>query len=279
MSDSREIVAGISEGSVIPYLGPGVLADVVNAESGEEMPADGESLILAMNNGKPMAPKLMYEFPRAAMNLELKKGRSFLTRFFDKLYGETSWTKSAVHQWLASLGCPYLIDINRDTQHQDALGDTPHVLVVGMARIAGNDYRFRTFRFDGEAYTEINQAELDDSLPIVFKPMGTPRPESQYVASDADYVDYITELMGGFGIPPFLQSYRVGRRYLFLGLRLTRDTERMIVTDMIWGASSPAGWALIPEPTEKEREFCASKEIDILEVGVEALLSASSVAT
>ena len=45
--------------------------------SENQIPADSESLIYAMNDGKPMAPRLMYEFPRAAMNLENKKSLEF----------------------------------------------------------------------------------------------------------------------------------------------------------------------------------------------------------
>ncbi|MFO1234129.1 MAG: hypothetical protein U1E47_03310 [Rivihabitans pingtungensis] len=42
--------------------------------------------------------------------------------------------------------------------------------------------------------------------------MGTPRPGGAgYIASDADYVDYITELMGGFAIPPTLKTTAPGQ--------------------------------------------------------------------
>ena len=71
----EKLLAGLKDGSIVPYLGPGVLADVKNAATGAPIPADSDSLIYAMNDGKPMAPKLMYEFPRATMNLELKSGR------------------------------------------------------------------------------------------------------------------------------------------------------------------------------------------------------------
>ena len=69
------LIAGIQDGSIVPYLGCGVLADVRHTDTGAAIPADSDSLILAMNNGRPMSPKLMYEFPRAAMNVELKRGR------------------------------------------------------------------------------------------------------------------------------------------------------------------------------------------------------------
>ncbi|MBL8441542.1 MAG: SIR2 family protein, partial [Betaproteobacteria bacterium] len=91
-----KLLAGLQDGSIVPYLGPGVLADVKNVATGAAIPADSDSLIYAMNDGKPMAPKLMYEFPRAAMNVELKRGRTTVTRFLTRTYGETAWTRGAV---------------------------------------------------------------------------------------------------------------------------------------------------------------------------------------
>lgn len=264
----------VANGRLIPYLGPGALSDVVDVQTGAPMPADSESLILAMNNGRPMAPKLMWEFPRAAMNVELKRGRSAITRFLDTTYGDAGrWTRAALHDWLKALLPPYVIDINRDTQLQDSFAETPHDLVRGIARIGGTDYRFRIDRYDGTSYREIDQSALEPTLPILFKPMGSPRPApGTYIASDADYVDYLTELMGGFAIPAPVKAYRQERRYLLLGLRLTRDTERMVLADMVYGADKPTGYALIPEPTNKERRFCAKLGIEIIAADIPDLL-------
>ncbi len=187
-----DILTGPREGSVVPYLGPGVLDGVVNSDTGEPMPADSDDLILAMNDGRSMAPRLMYEFSRAAMNMELKR--------------------------------------------------------------------------------EIDQERIDMTHPIIFKPLGAPCPKPSFIASDADFVDYITQLMGGFAIPACLKTYRQGKRYLLLGLRLTRDTERMVLSDIIYGAASPAGWALIPDPTPKERRFCEKLGIEIIQAHAEDLL-------
>ena len=263
----------IAEGSLVPYLGPGVLADVRDMSSGAPIPADNESLILEMNGGKPMAPRLMVEFARAAMHLELKKGRSFVSRFLTELYGGRAWTRSQVHQWLFSLNPPYVVDINRDLQLQETYAGTPHTLVRGVARLGGSDYRFRLHRSDGKTYREVGQDEVDPSLPILFKPMGTPQPDATYIASDADYVDYITELMGGFAIPSFLKEFRRGKQYLVLGLRLTRDTERMVLSDILYGAAEPAGWALIPNATPKEQRFCDRIGLEIIDAAIEELVS------
>jgi len=258
-----KLLAGLKDGSIVPYLGPGVLADVKNVATGAPIPADSDSLILAMNDGKPMAPKLMYEFPRAAMNVELKRGRTTVTKFLTRTYGETQWTRAAVHDWLKAISPGYVIDINRDTQLQDSYADVPHNLIVGIARIGGTDFRYKIYFWDGQAYQK--SEVINTAIPILFKPMGTPRPEAVYIASDADYVDFITELMGGFSIPPEIKELRKGKQYLLMGMRLNRDTERMVMADMIYSAAEPSGWVFIAEPTDKERRFCKKVGLDIIE--------------
>ena len=269
-----EILNGLYENQVVPYLGPGVLFDATHKLTGGAMPADSESLILAMNNGKPMAPKLMYEFPRAAMNQELKKGRNFLGQFLTKLYGDTEWTRAAIHDWLAKWKPAYIIDINRDMQLQDSYADEEHTLIVGVARITASQFRFKIYHYDGSDYFEIPQEQVDARLPILFKPMGTPKPEANYIASDADYVDYITELMGGFAIPDFLKEYRKDKQYLFIGMPLNRDSERMVMSDIVYGAAERKGWVLNKNPTDKEQRFCKKIGLEIVNADVEDLLTA-----
>ena len=275
MSNSifSEILSGLYDNQVVPYLGPGVLFDSVSKLNGSPMPADSESLILAMNGGKPMAPKLMFEFPRAAMNQELKRGRNFVNQFLDKTYKDTKYSRAAIHDWLAEWKPNYVIDINRDTQLQDSYADEEHTLVVGLARIVGTQYRFKIFQYDGQNYFEIDQDQVDVRLPILFKPMGTPRPESNYIASDADYVDYITELMGGFAIPNFLKEYRKGKKYLLIGLPLNRDSERMVMSDITYGADEHRGWFLRKNPTDKEKRFSERMGFELIDADCRDLLA------
>ena len=272
--DFSPILEGLYDNTIVPYLGSGVLFDARNKLTGAAMPANSESLILAMNDGKPMAPKLMYEFPRAAMNLELKRGRTFINQFLKKLYGDTQWTRAAVHDWLAEWKPDYIIDINRDTQLQDSYSDEEHFLIVGVARITASHYRFRCYHYDGKNYAEIAQEQLDPTFPILFKPMGTPKPEADFIASDADYVDYITELMGGFAIPDILKSYRKNKQYLLIGMSLNRDSERMVLSDITYDASEPRGWFLNKNPTPKEQRFCKKLGLEILNADIQDLLDA-----
>ena len=269
----EKLLSGLRDGSIIPYLGSGVLADVRNVATGEPIPADSDSLIVAMNGGKPMAPKLMYEFPRAAMNIELKRGRSAVTKFLTRTYGETAWTRGALHDWLKGIAPHYVIDINRDTQLQDSYAGVPHNLIVGIARLGGTDFRYKLYFWDGVAYQKSD--EVNPGIPILFKPMGTPKPEANYIASDADYVDFITELMGGFSIPPAVKELRKGKQYLLMGLRLNRDTERMVMSDFIYAAADPAGWVFIVEPTAKEKRFCKKVGLEIIDADIFEFIGAA----
>ena len=112
----------------------------------------------------------------------------------------------------------------------------------------------------------------DKKIPILFKPMGTPLPDANFIASDADYVDYITELMGGFAIPGFLKEYRKGKQYLLLGVPLNRDSERMVMSDIIYDAQEPKGWVLNKNPTSKELRYCDRIGLEIIDMDVKEFL-------
>ena len=201
----EEILEGVRPGRSCLYLGPGVLADVTSAADGRPIPAGDEALILALNGGQPLNRKLMEEFPRAAMHLELKKGRKFLDELPDEPLRRDALDRGAVHEWLAALRLPYVIDTNRDLRLQDLYSTRPHTLVAGTPGPPGAiplpPLGARRLRIPRGQLDEVNPA-----LPVLFKPLGTPRPEPTYIASDADFVDYITELMGGFAVPALSQA-------------------------------------------------------------------------
>ncbi len=264
ITSGSSLLDGIRCGDVVPYLGPGTLKYVAEINTGARMPADSDSLIFGMTGGQPMSPRLMYEFPRAAMHLENKKGRKFIERYLTTTYAERQWQPSALHTWLASLHLPYLVDTNRDTFLPTLYQDREHMLVLGAARLAGTHYRFDLYHFHDGKYEKCEPTKADNALPVLFKPYGAPLPNASYIASDADFVDYITELMGGFAIPAFLKAYRQGKQYAFLGMSFNRDTERMVMSDIIYGAGEPAGWALIADATGKEARFCQNRNIVVL---------------
>ncbi|MGE4383888.1 MAG: hypothetical protein AB7D41_11875, partial [Arcobacter sp.] len=61
------IVEKIKSGELIPFLGMGIFQDT-KCKDGSTLPYDSDSMILALNNGRAMSPRLMYEYSRAAMS-------------------------------------------------------------------------------------------------------------------------------------------------------------------------------------------------------------------
>jgi hypothetical protein len=166
-----------------------------------------------------------------------------------------------------------VIDINRDTQLQDSYADVPHNLIVGIARIGGTDFRYKLYFWDGQAYSRVES--IDTILPILFKPMGTPKPEANYIASDADYVDFITELMGGFSIPPSRQAAAPGQAIPADGhAPEPRHRAHGDGRHDLLGRRRPAG-CFIAEPTAKERRFCARIGLEIIEADVFEFIGAA----
>ncbi|MDR3055952.1 MAG: SIR2 family protein [Zoogloeaceae bacterium] len=272
MSAFNVILDAIAAGKVVPFIGAEALADVTHPISGAKIPATSDELIYALTGGKPMAPRLMYEFPRAAMNIELKHGRAAINRSLEAVYADNNWSTAALHAWLASLNLPYIIDINRDTGLQKLWADRPHTLITGIARIRSG-IRYKLFRHDGTGYAAASEDDnsIDPNAPILFKPCGTPSPEPNWIASDADFVDYITELMGGFAIPPYVKARRKGLRYLVIATRLNRDTTRMLLSDFIHDAAEPAGWVLMPNANAKEKRYCERIGLEIIDADWQSL--------
>ncbi len=263
--------SGIAAGEIVPILGPDSQTGSVD-ESGAPLPAQGRDLILAMNDGKPMSPKLMVEFSRAAMNLEFKRGRKFIETFLTKLYETHAWSATPQMRWVADAQPRYVVDLNRDSVLLDLLGGAPHALIQAVARLSKADPRYRAYKTTPEGYAAVDEDAEGDALasgalPIVFKPLGCARPQASFIASDADYVDFITELMGGFALPPFLKTYRKGKRYLIAGVRLSKDTERMIVRDIVFDADPEL---VVDGPSPKELRFAKQQNLTVIDAPLSA---------
>ncbi|WP_426415175.1 SIR2 family protein [Aestuariirhabdus sp. LZHN29] len=264
MIDYERLREGVASGALVPLLGPGALDGAVDPETGAAIPADNRSLILAMNQGREMMPRLMVEFSRAAQHIEQRRGQAAVARFLTRLY-DRPWTRSQLHDAVAALAPPWVVDLNRDSQLLDSYSAQEHLLVKGVCRTMGSGLRYKLYRGYQGDYREITDEQIKPEWPVLFKPLGCPHPEPSYIASDADFVDYLTELMGGFAIPPALKQYRDNKQYLLLGLPLNRDTERMLVTEISYGAATPRGWVFLEQPTAKERRYCARMSLEIIE--------------
>ncbi|MCW8821949.1 MAG: SIR2 family protein [Sulfurovum sp.] len=254
--------------TTIPYFGLGIF-EGISTKEGEQMPYDSDSMILMMNNGRPMSERLMFEYSRAAMHLEERRGVEYLTQLMNHIYTK-DYEATPLHKAILDMMPRYIIDTNRDPKLQELLAFEPHCLILGKSRITMEKDRFELYEYDVEnkKYFEVEEAALDDAKKILFKPMGSTLPEPTFVISDADYVDWLTEAMGGFAMPPVIKSYRKAKKYLFLGTSFDRDTDRMVANELTMYLEG--GYVITDkELSKKEKKFIDKHNLEVLEMSLE----------
>ncbi|WP_345975884.1 hypothetical protein [Sulfurimonas sp. HSL3-7] len=259
--------------TTVPYFGLGIFTGTKTKE-GEQMPYDSDSMILMMNNGRAMSPRLMFEYSRAAMHLEQRRGVDYIQQMMNWIYTK-EFAPTPLHKAIVDMLPRYIVDTNRDAKLQELLAFEPHCLIVGKARILNNDYRYEIFEYDVEnkKYFQVEEAALDDAKKILFKPMGSTLPEPSFIISDADYVDWLTEAMGGFAVPSVLKSYRKTKKYLFMGTYFDRDTDRMVANELTMGLEG--GYVITDkELGKKEKKFIEKHNLEVLEMSLDEFTKA-----
>jgi hypothetical protein len=259
--------------TTVPYFGLGIFEGIKTKE-GEQMPFDSDSMILMMNNGRAMSDRLMFEYSRAAMHLEQRRGVDYIQQMMNWIYTK-EFDPTPLQKAIINMMPRYIVDTNRDSKIQELLSYEPHTLIVGKSRILDNDYRFEIFEWDVEdrKYFQVEEDALDDANKILFKPMGTTLPEPSFVISDADYVDWLTEAMGGFAVPSVLKTYRKTKKYLFLGTAFDRDTDRMVANELTLDLEG--GYFINDKPlTKKEEKFIEKHNLELLEMSLEEFTKA-----
>ena len=271
-----DLESQIQNGTLIPFIGMGVFKET-KTEDGFQLPFDSDSMILALNSGRAMSPRLMYEYSRAAMSLEQRKGRPFIEQMTNHIFTSNPYALPLVYEWLKTLKPQYVVDLNLDDSLLKIYADVDHYLVTGVSRIMAGYDRFIVYMYHAhkKTYERIEKELLNSMLPILFKPLGCTVPEKNFIISDADFVDWLTEAMGGYAIPPFLKTYRHEKAYLFVGVDFDRDTFRMVANEVTIGLSGGYVVNDKEEMTKKEEKFLLSHHIDKLQTNLQGLLKSA----
>lgn len=265
--DSNAIVKGIRENEYIPLLGYGIYKDTY-FEDGAKVPSNKDELVLLINNNRPMSERLMIDYPRALMSIEQRKGREYIKEAMN-FYFKKHFTPPKIQDIIYSLNPRLILDSCYDASLLERFikDDREHILIKSEAKILDSDYRYRIFRY-GNDHQYHSALEVDFDENIIFKTLGAPLPEPAFIASDADFVDWFTETMGGFGIPDSIKEYKAGKKYLILGYSLKTDTERMMVTEL----TQKHGGGLVvleEEPSKKGRKFLEKSGFEYVCTGID----------
>ncbi|QFR48827.1 hypothetical protein FJR48_03460 [Sulfurimonas lithotrophica] len=260
-------------GELVPFIGMGVFENT-KANDGSNLPYDSDSMILALNNGRAMSDRLMYEYSRAAMSLEQRKGRDFIVQMTNHIYASKKYDLPFTYEFLKDIKPKYMIDTNVDDSSCKVYEDVEHFMITGISRITADYDRFVVYKYDPDAkeYSVISKEELNDTLPILFKPMGCMQPDMNFIISDADFVDWLTEAMGGYALPPFLKEYKKDKSYMFLGVDFSRDTFRMVAHEITLGLKDGFVVTKKDELTKKENKFVDMHNLEVIKDNSDAFL-------
>lgn len=252
----EDIVAALGARRVVPYLGPGMLAlaDQVS------VPATPEALAEFMTSRVTVPHKIRKRLTQAAQFIENFKHRKSVVALMNEAYDSTP-LPSALHRFVAASGAPLVVDTWYDNTLLAAFFNACAPERWGQVQGLSQSEHFGTWTGAYDSEGALAPAVAAEWTTLLYKPIGGRGPAGNYLVSDSDYVEVLTEIDIQTPIPAEVQMLRTGRHFLFLGCRfndqLTRSFARQIMK-----RSSDRHWAVLPDaPTRMESRFLEEQNI------------------
>jgi hypothetical protein len=263
---------------VIPYLGPGVLT---LAREGASVPASPEDLVGHLTSTATVPHKIRNNLTAAAQYIENFKHRKSVVAGMAKAYAQPT-EPSDLHKWIAARPhLPLLVHAWYDDLPQKALAARGNWgIAQGVSQAEHFGYWVDYFRPDYSQVTKKHfvqdgsgakaPAEAPEETlawdTLLYQPIGSVAPAANYIISDSDYVEVLTEIDIQTPIPETVQSIRKGRSFLFLGCRFTSQLERNFARQ-IMKRSSDRHWAVIEGAlTKNEAKFVKEQNIERIDM-------------
>ncbi len=274
-----EIATAFRKGAIVPYLGPGVTGLLGEAAP----PSLPEKLVVDLVAGATVPHKIRNNLTAAAQYIENFKHRKTLTCLMAKAFS-ASPDPSAFHVWIAAQEqLPLVVHAWYDDLVIKAFAArSDWGLVQGVTQSEHFGEWVNWFRPDGsvvpgkEFIRDGSGAKAPAEAPaealswrtLVYEPLGGAKPASNFIVSDSDYVEVLTEIDIQTPIPDVVQNIRTGRSFLFLGCRFTNQLERSFARQ-IMKRSSDRHWAVIEGVlTRNEEKFLREQNIERIDASL-----------
>jgi hypothetical protein len=281
-----EIAAGFGDGKVIPYLGCGVLA-----LNGPDAPPPGTpATLVAKLTAKTTVPhKVRGNLTGAAQYIENFKHRKTLTKMMIEAFAVDT-PPTELHHLLAAIpALPLLVHAWYDDLPQKALAARSNWgIVQGVSQTEHFGRWIHYFRADGtplpEAIPSIVADETSLFAPVpdeaagwstlLYQPLGSVAPAANFLVSDSDFVEVMTEIDIQTPVPLPVQELRKDRHFLFLGCRFDTQLDRVFARQ-IMKRSSDRHWAVLPETLSRyEARFLEEQNIERIDLPLSDFVAA-----
>lgn len=243
------VAARLRNGSIVPYLGPGV-AEL----SKPDVPLTPDALAIFFGTKVALPRRARGNAWAAAQYIESNKHRSTVTGLMAHAFAALV-EPTALHRHLAALRLPMIVDTWYDGAMRAALGKCDGWgEVQGITRAGIGEFRW--YRFYDADGNEVGSVAAGNWITVLYKPHGGVLPARNFLISDADYVEVLTEIDIQTPIPEVIKQRRIGRSFLFIGCRFNDQLLR-IYARQITKRSANVHYALV-EPdalSRNERSF------------------------
>lgn len=238
------VAAGLRKGSIVPYLGPGV-AEL----SKPDVPLTPDALAIFFGTKVALPRRARGNAWAAAQYIESNKHRSTVTALMAQAFAALV-EPTALHRHLAALRLPMIVDTWYDGAMRAALGKCDEWgEVQGITRAGLGEFRWYSF-YDADG-NEVGSVAAGNWITVLYKPHGGVLPARNFLISDADYVEVLTEIDIQTPIPEVVKQRRIGRSFLFIGCRFDDQLLR-IYARQITKRSANVHYALV-EPDALSR--------------------------
>jgi hypothetical protein len=270
------IIESFASGNAIPYIGPGVLA---LKHSGSQLPGSPLALAGCLASKSSVPFKIKNNLTAAAQFIENFKHRRTVSNAMTEAFGADA-QPTDLHILLMNLpALPLVVHAWYDDLPQKALSARSE---WGMAQGVSQSEHFGNWVHYYDADGSQAGVHYGDRhagwKTLLYQPLGSVWPERNFLVSDSDFVEVLTEIDIQTPIPDVVQQIRKGRSFLFLGCRFSTQLERMFARQ-IMKRSSEEHWAVLPdEPTRNEARFLAQFNIERLPMTLSEFSAALSTA-
>ncbi len=248
----EEVAEGLAAGRLAPFCGPGLLALC----EGPTPPADAPALAAVLAAKTSVPGKIRHRLTAVAQFVENFKHRKTLVSLMDGAFAAAA-EPSPLHRWLAALPAPLLVDLWYDDTLRCALAArNDWAEVQGLSQSEHFGTWCGWYGADGSPRPDPVEART-----VLYKPWGGHAPASNYLVSDSDHVEVLTEIDIQTPIPALVQQRRATLGFVFLGCRFNDQLPRAFARQILKRSVGPH-WAVLPdEPTRMEARFLEEQGI------------------
>jgi hypothetical protein len=268
-----DVAARLRAGTIIPYLGPG-LAETLKPAA----PMNPEALAAFFGTKVALPRRAKGNAWAAAQHIESYKHRNTVTTLMSEAFA-TPVEPTPLHRYLATLRLPMIVDSWYDGAMRSALAqrsDWGEIQGITRAGI-GED---RWYRFYDAAGAESDRAAANGWATLLYKPHGSIVPAKNFLISDADYVEVLTEIDIQTPIPDAVKDRRTERGFVFIGCRFNDQLLRTYARQITKRSGAPHYVIVEPEALSRnEIKFFASQGLTPIAIpldrAIEILLGAA----